>query len=82
MDAKFKALSTSIAAYLSYSVQILSQLLCDSKTVAYTRSANDEEKIAETIRQKDHCSPAKEKEPGTADVVVSGEGDKRKDACA
>lgn len=79
MDAKFKALSTSIAAYLSYSVQSL--LLCDSKTVTYTRSANDEEKIAETIRQKDHCSPAKEKDSGTADVV-SGEGDERKDACA
>ena len=56
--------------------------MCDSKTVTYTRSANDEEKIAETIRQKDHCSPAKEKDSETADIVVSGEGNERKDACA
>lgn len=56
--------------------------MCGSKTVAYIRSANDEEKTGETIRQEDHCSPAEEKEPAIADIVVSGEGDERKDACA
>lgn len=49
----------------------------------YTRSANNEEKIAETIRQENHCSPAKKKDPKTAAViVVPGESDERKDGCA